>query len=776
MTENSQPQKIVLLGGGMASLTTAYELTSIPGWETLYDITIYQLGWRLGGKCASGRNVTKHSPNEEPNYRIQEHGLHIFLGFYENAFRMLKTCYDELGEDGPFSSIEDGFKPHSLIVLKELIKNRWVNLYLDLPTNQRKPWEGSPTTYLWTHITTTLKFIYQTYSDLEQVLGKQSPNQSEELITWITTTIQELGSDLEILRFLAEELLIDFPEQALSSLLKNPELVLVDLQEVLANLNQPSKLFSPTTLLLKIAHRLADSLEGSAKTHKKEHHQLIYRLLNKFQQILDRHLDSESEHDDDTIWRLRLMDLAMANMKGLFDDEIIYHRPLTELDRYDYRDWLRQHGAREASVNSAFIRVLYDLVYAFPEGDVANPQLAAGTAIRILTTMLFEYNGAIMWKMQGAMADVVVTPLYQLLKRRGVKFEFFHKVKKLHLNEAKNAIAGITLERQVNLKQPDKEYDPLIEVKQLLCWSSEPLYDQINESESQRLQQENINLESHWSPWQNVETISLSSKNGDFDVVVLGISIAALPSICTELLQVDPQINPATQKWHSMLAHVKTVTTQGGQLWLKPTLSQLGWSGNSPVLGAYVEPLDVYADMSELIPKENWSSAHYPYSCAYFTGVIPDPGIAPDTDYDFPARQQEKVRQQTIQFMENHIGDLWSNATTPDNPQGLNWDLLVDETNAQGVKRLDSQYWRINIDPSERYVLSVPNSTQYRLKTDESGFDNLYLVGDWIDNGYNAGAVEPTVISGMLATKAIVEQKFKLRYTKKIIRGWNNWF
>lgn len=777
MTENFQRKKIVLLGGGMASLTTAFELTSLPGWNTLYEITIYQLGWRLGGKCASGRNMTPHFPDREPDYRIQEHGLHIFLGFYENAFRMMKKCYDELGEDGPFSSIEDGFKPHSLIVLEEYIKERWVNLYFDFPTNDLKPWEGGPIASLWDHIVTTLKFIEQTYSDIN--FGKaESPQESNQLLAWIFSTIEQLGLGLEILEFLSEELLIYFPEQIVSSLWNNPQDVWAEIENLARHSLAPGqqKLISEE-IFVKIAHKLALSLQGHPKTHRKEHHQLIVKLLDRFQHTIAKLLDAELEQDDDNVWRLRLIDLAMANLRGLFIDEVIYHRRLAELDRYDYRDWLRKHGAREASVNSAFIRVLYDLVYAFPQGDITNPQLAAGTAIRILTTMLFQYNGAIMWKMQGAMGDVVITPLYQLLKRRGVKFEFFHKVKQLHLNEAQDAIASITLERQVNLKQPEREYQPLIRVKQLLCWPSEPLYEQINPEEAKKLQAEKINLESHWSPWKNVETIELKAENGDFDLVVLGISLAALPPICEEFFKVDPEKNknnPA-RKWHDMCKQIKTVTTQGGQLWLKPTLPQLGWQGDSPVLGAYVEPLDVYANMSDLLPKENWSSEYYPYSIAYFTGVISDPGIPPSTDYGFPSQQQERIKQQTIQFMENYIGHLWPHATTAENPQGLNWDLLVDYQNRQGIERLDSQYWRINIDPSERYILSVPKSTQYRLKTDESGFHNLYLAGDWIDNGYNSGAVEPTVISGMQATRAILEQKFHVKYDKRIIREWDDW-
>ena len=46
-------QKVAILGGGAASCTTALALTAQPGWNEHYDITIYQLGWRLGGKAAS---------------------------------------------------------------------------------------------------------------------------------------------------------------------------------------------------------------------------------------------------------------------------------------------------------------------------------------------------------------------------------------------------------------------------------------------------------------------------------------------------------------------------------------------------------------------------------------------------------------------------------------------------------------------------------------------------------------------------------------------------
>ena len=79
--------KVAILGGGMAGLSAAWRLSE-PGWRDRFDsITVYQRGWRLGGKGASSRG---------PHGRIEEHGLHIWLGYYENAFGMLRECYAEI--------------------------------------------------------------------------------------------------------------------------------------------------------------------------------------------------------------------------------------------------------------------------------------------------------------------------------------------------------------------------------------------------------------------------------------------------------------------------------------------------------------------------------------------------------------------------------------------------------------------------------------------------------------------------------------------------------
>lgn len=66
-----------------------------------------------------------------------------------------------------------------------------------------------------------------------------------------------------------------------------------------------------------------------------------------------------------------------------------------------------------------------------------------------------------------------------------------------------------------------------------------------------------------------------------------------------------------------------------------------------------------------------------------------------------------------------------------------------------------SQFWRVNIDPTERYVLSVAGATKYRLRANESGLTNVVLAGDWTNNGLNAGCVEAAAMSGIQASNVI---------------------
>jgi len=75
-------KRVAIVGGGCAALTAAFEL-SRPEHCGRYEVTVYQMGFRLGGKGASSRGVA---------HRIEEHWLHVWPGVNEKPFGALAQC------------------------------------------------------------------------------------------------------------------------------------------------------------------------------------------------------------------------------------------------------------------------------------------------------------------------------------------------------------------------------------------------------------------------------------------------------------------------------------------------------------------------------------------------------------------------------------------------------------------------------------------------------------------------------------------------------------
>jgi uncharacterized protein with NAD-binding domain and iron-sulfur cluster len=136
-------EKIVILGGGMGALAAAWYLTETAGWQQRYQVTVYQQGWRLGGKGASGRNAARAQ-------RIEEHGLHVWFGFYDNAFRLVRAAYDELhrAPGTPLARWRDAFKPQQTIALAEPVGCSWEPWHIVFGERPGTPGEG-PAASAW---------------------------------------------------------------------------------------------------------------------------------------------------------------------------------------------------------------------------------------------------------------------------------------------------------------------------------------------------------------------------------------------------------------------------------------------------------------------------------------------------------------------------------------------------------------------------------------------------------------------------------------------------
>jgi uncharacterized protein with NAD-binding domain and iron-sulfur cluster len=723
MPETMQKTKVAVLGGGVGSMVTAFELTSTPALREKYEVTVYQMGWRLGGKGASGRNMQRQG-------RIEEHGLHIWFGFYENAFNCIQRCYQELGRapGTPLATWKDAFKPNSAFVVNEMYKDQWREWNIVFPTNSSTPGDGTVLPSFWDLAEEFLGWMWELFHDrtYEKEPHLHSGTGNATQVWWK--------------RWLDAILAIFGYRPKIKSTWEKPgwwDTLVKDLDADLSHVRRYEEV-----KLLALAHHMAKS--HSAAKHRivsKEHESMFCEMLTNFKTWLWKAW-VEPDLDHQALRELYLLfDTGTTMLCGILADDIL-ENGFASVDNLELAEWMAKHGASDYTVDlqkNPALRGLYDVAFAFEEGNIQKPNLAAGAALSGSLRLFMTYKEAICFKMQAGMGDTIFSPFYEVLQRRGVKFKFFHCVDQLIVSSDNKEISGIKVIPQVDLTVG--EYDPLILVRDLPCWPSEPLWDQLQNG--RRLSEEGINFEEDYNPLR-MEPITLQ-KGVDFDLVVLGISLGALSYICRELIQQN-------ESWQNLTMHVKTVPTQAFQIWVDKSLRGLGWSFNEKALmGTYVEPLDTICNMDQLLDRENWPSTFNLGNITYFCGVLDEISNEP------VQHAMDRVRVNGMNFMKNDIGPIFPQAIKNRGTREaeFEWNILIDPADRLDEARFDAQFWRANVVPSERYVQSIAGSTKYRLKADGSGYTNLYLTGDWLLNGFNVGHVESATASGMQASRAI---------------------
>lgn len=683
------PEKIAILGGGMASLTAAFELTSKPNWQEHFDITVYQMGWRLGGKGASGRNPHQHD-------RIEEHGLHVWLGFYQEAFRILRACYGENARPAhlPLSRWQDAFISCDRLAGVEYIGGQRLPWHVDFPLAPGLPGDPEATTkpHMWRVVRKVYTFMKALDSEGYNILA--------------TTENHRSG------RFRA-------------------------LREGLDRLKMKAQLGGVAVLefLPLLMRRLGKKKSaGSGFSSKAVHWLLDSCRREAWEKVAD-------SIETDTMARRSwiMLDLFIATVKGLHGEAIGDFEDMSSLDRYDFREFLAKYGASEYTLQSPVVCGFYNLGFAYLEGKKSQPSLAAGVILRFSLQMFFNYRGAMFWKMTAGMGDVVFAPLYEVLKKRGVTFKFFHRVTSLQLNNNQTQIQSIHIDEQIALKHGT--YDPFITVKDMPCWPSFPRYEQLVDGD--KLQASGIDMESDWNSWPRHAAHRLE-KGRDFDRVILGIALGALPPITASLMN-------ANQRFKTMVEKLPTVATCAAQLWLHPNLEALGWDPRSSLFDGEGESMNTWSDMTHLLKVESWEGQKVGH-LAYFCGVLEDLEAPRDAeDDDFPRRMAQHAHAAANQLLDS-LGHLWPGGAQAVTSGALDRSLLIGEQES-----LASQFYKANCHLSDRYILAAKGTTQFRLKPDESGFANLILTGDWTENGLNYGCIEAATRSGVLAAKAIIQ-------------------
>ena len=120
------------------------------------------------------------------------------------------------------------------------------------------------------------------------------------------------------------------------------------------------------------------------------------RLIEGLAAAARRHLEQQVAGDGELRRVWQVIDLVLAILRGATMSGLALDpRGFDAINDYDWREWLRNNGASEQSLDSGFMRGIYDLAFAFEDGDVKRPRLAAGVALRGAMRMFFTYRGAL---------------------------------------------------------------------------------------------------------------------------------------------------------------------------------------------------------------------------------------------------------------------------------------------------------------------------------------------------------------------------------------------
>ncbi len=694
--------RVAVLGGGPAGCSAAFWLANQGG----FDVDLYTAGWRMGGKCAASRNANHGD-------RIEEHGLHALLGFYENTFRSLREVYRVAGreissDEGP---VAGAVRAHP-------------------PTGVMAQWRGDR----WRYFPSIVFEDSDTPGDVPGADVGRSIHVGAALLGLLRRAGRDAveataGDEVEDTDHLGAGWrdAIDRLQDGIASVTGAADRVVAGLREWIGR---------------QSAIEVENAIEAGGPIND-----AVIAMLETTRTTLGWALRGRAKRDPDSWFRWSGIDTLLTIAIGLLRERCL------DFERLDDRDlvaWLVGHGLAPEHADAVVITHVYETLFAHRrELPVAVGELAAGVGLRWFLLEGFGYSGSPVYEMRWAASETLITPYYEALQRLGARVHFFHAVRSLEIagEGVESTLARVTMQVQARTKSGDP-YAPLVSgpAGAPARWPAAPLWDQLEHGDVLRARDLDFEDGGVDVPGSTARELAVGR---DVDAVILAIPLGALRPLVADWARADG--DAVGRRWHAMLDGISLTRTMSAQLWWDLAPEDLFQTPRGLMTG-YAQPQPSVGNFPHLVAVEDWPAPR-PKTVTYHTGAgVAGERLAVPYASALAAEASAQWRVDFAAWLAEHHRDLF------DGFAGTFAELLArlhDDEGAPGLARLQSQWFSIANRGSDLYVLSRPGEMQLRMGQADAQIRGLILAGDWTKTDLNCGCVEAATQSGMLAARVL---------------------
>lgn len=580
-------RRIIVVGAGIAGLTCAHELSRTAEARRKFSVRVFEMGHKVGGRLASAHNPQRWGRNEE-------HGLHVWFGWYDNTFRLADEVWRDWKRpaDCPWKTIWDGLRPiwiseHGLGNGPTLTIRRAHH-----PRNRDVPGHASARSSLGR---------LSTWLDLPRALTR----------TWSALTRQTEHDNAAPRGPLAR------------TLWPHPDALSLE----------------------RLLRRLRPSRTQARPHTRNRTAPLLHRLLHRAHGPVRAASRAAAGEGNERVELARVLDLALAVARILSSPRhgIYLDGDLDRVSSWELRALLREHGASEdALANSRLLECLYDIPFAFEGGDRTRPVLEASTALRFTYRLFADYKHALAFLLKAGAGETLIAPLLDLIRERGVELEPFHRLTRIELDPTERFVERLIFTRAARTRC---RYEPLVTEGGFRRFRAAPDWSQLEDGDA--LRERGVEFYSRFADQGETEEVVLQ-RGVDFDDVVLGLPLGSIVPNADGHSPVSAWLD-AKPHARACLDRLHLVPTVAAQLWLDESVDTLGCRDRA--VATWGDAYSVACDMSEVIDHEAWGP-NGPRSSLYLCGAWPmrtpsrpssDPSALHDDKRDACALLEEQL-------------------------------------------------------------------------------------------------------------------------------------